>query len=64
MPDIIISHPSQRIEGEIALGGSKSITNRAYIIRALCNHDFEITNASQSDDSRSLLQLLTQNRAF
>ena len=62
MPDIIISHPSQRIEGEIALGGSKSITNRAYIIRALCNHDFEITNASQSDDSRSLLQLLTQKQ--
>ncbi|MBP9196007.1 MAG: 3-phosphoshikimate 1-carboxyvinyltransferase, partial [Saprospiraceae bacterium] len=60
MSDLQISHKGGPIVGEIVLGGSKSITNRAYIIRALCQQTFDISNASNSDDSQSLLRLLNQ----
>lgn len=60
MPDCKIVHESGIVKGEIALEGSKSITNRVYMIRALCRQPFEIFNASESDDSKTLLQLLNQ----
>lgn len=60
MSDIKLCHPTACIHGKIKLGGSKSITNRVYIIRSLCAEPFEIYNASDSEDSRTLLSLLSQ----
>lgn len=60
MPDYRLSHKGGPIKGEVVLGGSKSITNRVYIIRALCPYTFDIHNASDSDDSQTLLRLLNQ----
>lgn len=48
------------IKGEIQLGGSKSIANRALIIQALCKESFEIENLSDSKDTVTLNNLLKQ----
>ncbi len=48
------------ITGNIKLGGSKSIANRALIIQALCKEDFEIKNLSDSKDTITLQNLLKQ----
>ncbi|MGB1217988.1 MAG: 3-phosphoshikimate 1-carboxyvinyltransferase, partial [Saprospiraceae bacterium] len=58
MQKIQITHPSQTIEGEITLPGSKSIANRSLIIRALCEEDFEIKNLSSAKDTQTLIELL------
>ncbi len=55
---ISISHPTQIVKGEIWLTSSKSESNRALIIQALCNDDFKIDNLSISDDTRILKVLL------
>lgn len=47
------------INGAIHLDGSKSISNRVLIIRALCPDDFPIDHLSGSDDTRTLQQLLS-----
>ena len=44
--------------GTIKLSGSKSISNRVLIIEALCKESFEITNLSDSDDTKTLQKLL------
>lgn len=46
------------LKGEIKLEGSKSITNRVLIIKALCHDDFDVKNYSNSEDSVTLLQLI------
>lgn len=56
-----ITHPSRLIQGEIHLDGSKSISNRALIIRALCGEHFEIKNLSKSRDTQLMQQLLTSD---
>ena len=48
------------IKGEIELGGSKSIANRALIIQALCPDKFEIKKLSDSKDTVTLNNLLQQ----
>ena len=50
----------QAIIGEVKLGGSKSIANRALIIQALCKEDFELKNLSDSKDTITLQNLLQQ----
>lgn len=55
---ISIHQKNQEIQGEITLPGSKSIANRALIIRALCGADFEIENLSSAKDTQTLIQLL------
>ena len=50
----------QAITGDIHLGGSKSIANRALIIQALCPDKFEINNLSDSKDTATLNKLLQQ----
>jgi len=55
---ITISHPTQIIKGEIVLISSKSLSNRALIIQALCDTDFEVNNLSKADDTVVLQQLL------
>lgn len=58
MSTIKISHPTGEIEGEITLDGSKSISNRVLIIRALSKSHFDIDHLSTSDDTRTLSNLL------
>ena len=58
---IKISHPSKIAKGTIDLTGSKSISNRALTIQALCLDDFNIENLSNSDDTQTLIKLLASN---
>lgn len=46
-----ISHPTKQLFGKIRLTSSKSESNRALIIQALCSDPFEIDNLSVSDDT-------------
>lgn len=46
------------VQGNVTLNGSKSIANRALIIRALTEGGFPIENLSNADDTRILDQLL------
>ncbi len=55
-----ISKPNRRIVGTITLDGSKSISNRALIIQALCVDRFNIDRISSSKDTQILIQLLSQ----
>ncbi|MFK7905147.1 MAG: 3-phosphoshikimate 1-carboxyvinyltransferase, partial [Chitinophagales bacterium] len=56
----IISKKDRNIKGNIKLDGSKSISNRVLIIRALCGDNFEIENLSTSDDTKAMLKALDQ----
>lgn len=58
MSVIQISHPTGIIDGEVHLDGSKSISNRVLIIRALCEEKFEIKRLANSDDTKILKKLL------
>jgi len=53
-----IHHPTKVVECEIDLPTSKSISNRLLIIQALCKQEFEITNLSNSNDTKSLQKAL------
>lgn len=59
MDSILLNSTSSSIQGEITLPGSKSIANRALIIRALCKDDFEIENLSSAKDTQTLIKLLS-----
>jgi len=50
----------KKVEGTIQLDGSKSLSNRALILRALSQSDFKIENLSNSKDSQTLTKLLEQ----
>jgi 3-phosphoshikimate 1-carboxyvinyltransferase len=57
--------PGSLIEGSIVLPASKSISNRALIIRALTNNAFTIRNLSDCDDSAVLDEIFkSQNNSF
>jgi 3-phosphoshikimate 1-carboxyvinyltransferase len=56
-----IQPPESLIRAAITLPASKSISNRALIIRALSGSDFEINNLSDADDTRILKNLLSSN---
>lgn len=60
MSTIRITHPTGIVKGKIKLDGSKSISNRALIIRALSKKSFEIKRLSSSDDTQILKELLDQ----
>jgi 3-phosphoshikimate 1-carboxyvinyltransferase len=53
-----ISHPNKIIQAEINLPPSKSISNRALIIQALCQANINLFNLSQSSDTTSLIKAL------
>jgi len=53
-----ISKSDKKIKGEITLDGSKSISNRALIIRALSDLDFPIHKLGDSQDTQTLIRLL------
>lgn len=53
-------NPINKIDGEIFLPGSKSLSNRALLIAALANGVTKITNLLVSDDIRHMLNALSQ----
>lgn len=53
-----IEKETREVSGIINLDGSKSISNRVLIIRALCQQNFPIHHLSTSDDTNTLVQLL------
>ncbi len=53
-----ISHPTKKIQAEITLTSSKSESNRALIIQALCPEKFEIDNLSAAFDTTTLDTIL------
>jgi len=53
-----ISHPSKKISGTIELTASKSESNRALIIQALCEDEFEIANIAKAQDTQTLQDIL------
>jgi 3-phosphoshikimate 1-carboxyvinyltransferase len=56
-----ISHPTKKVRGDIQLPASKSISNRALIIQALCSEPFEIHNLSEAKDTQVLQQILNDS---
>ena len=52
--------PISRIDGEINLPGSKSLSNRALLLAALAEGTTTITNLLESDDTRHMLNALKQ----
>lgn len=54
-----ITRPSGRLEGEISLPASKSISNRVLIINALSYSPYTIDNLSDSDDTRVMESVLS-----
>lgn len=55
---IQLSHSSSVLKGEINLTASKSESNRALIIQALCGDNFEIKNLAEAEDTEVLQKLL------
>ena len=55
-----ISHPSKKIIGTITLTSSKSESNRALIIQALCREEFNIENIATAQDTETLQQILKE----
>lgn len=58
---LTLSHPSGRLAGNISLAGSKSISNRILIIRALSGVDFPIHRLANARDTELLESLLASN---
>lgn len=56
-----ISKLDRNLSGEIHLDGSKSISNRALIIRALCDEPFDIQRISTSKDTQLMQALLASD---
>jgi len=52
--------PIDKIEGEINLPGSKSLSNRALLLAALAEGTTKIINLLESDDTRHMLNALQQ----
>ena len=57
-----ITKNDKNIKGEITLDGSKSISNRVLIIRALCNKHFDIKGLSTSDDTKAMQEALSTKK--
>lgn len=55
---IELHKPSTAVHGEISLPGSKSISNRVLMIKALSGSSFTLENLSGSDDTRHLSDAL------
>lgn len=62
LPQIIrLSYSGHCPAGRIHIGGSKSISNRVLILKALSSTCGKITNLSDADDTQTLLKLLASN---
>ena len=56
----LILDPIKKINGEVNLPGSKSLSNRALLLAALAEGTTKITNLLASDDTRHMLNALKQ----
>ena len=56
-----ITRQNKPLKGEIIVPASKSISNRLLIIRALSGKPFEIDNLSDSEDTKVLVKVLSEN---
>ncbi|MCU0392323.1 MAG: 3-phosphoshikimate 1-carboxyvinyltransferase [Thermoflexibacter sp.] len=54
-------HPQQLIKTSILLPSSKSESNRALIIKALCKQTCHLTNISEARDTQTMLKLLASD---
>ena len=54
----LIEHPSKIVKGKIRLPASKSLSNRALIIQAICKEAFSISNLSLAKDTQVLKKAL------
>ena len=61
MAKVRVNKTDQTAVGKIKLSGSKSISNRVLIIQALCEGSFDISNLSDSDDTKTLQNLLSSD---
>lgn len=52
--------PISKVSGKVNVPGSKSLSNRALLLAALCEGDTELTNLLDSDDISHMLNALTQ----
>jgi len=52
--------PISKVSGVVNVPGSKSLSNRALLLAALCEGDTELTNLLDSDDISHMLNALTQ----
>ena len=57
-----LSCPQLQLSGTVILEPSKSISNRALIIRSLCKEPFTIHSLSTSDDTRVLVSMLSSEK--
>lgn len=57
-----IFKPDRQMVGHIHLTGSKSISNRALIIQALCKDDFEISALASANDTELMVELLNSDQ--
>lgn len=55
---LLLNHIAKKLHGEITLTASKSESNRALIIQALCDEKFKIENLAEAEDTQILKQLL------
>lgn len=53
--------PNRKIQGQLRLTGSKSISNRALIIRALSGEDFPIEQLAKANDTDLMMALLASD---
>jgi 3-phosphoshikimate 1-carboxyvinyltransferase len=61
LPDLLPIQPFTRpVRGEVELPGSKSITNRALLLAALCDGPITLTGALFSEDTRLMAEALRQ----
>lgn len=54
--------PDRKIQGQLRLTGSKSISNRALIIRALSGQDFPIDHLAKANDTDLMMELLASEK--
>lgn len=56
----LLLNPIKKVDGEINLPGSKSLSNRALLLAALAKGSTTLTNLLDSDDIRHMLNALTK----
>ena len=59
LPDLLPIKPFTRpVQGEVTLPGSKSLTNRALLLAALCSEPVRLTGALFSEDTHLMVEAL------
>ena len=61
MKTIHLKYPNRKLNGTLALSGSKSISNRLLMLQKLAAQEIDIINLSDSQDTQILNQILTKD---